>query len=207
MDSLIDSLCENHKPKAKLYHPVICLGIWAVAAFASIYSVIWYIGVRHDIEARLSDPIFLFEMTLVVVMGLSALFCTFWLRIPDMRGKEWALPIPLTLLAVYCIWMFIRILTSHTDMPEMEYHHCMGDGATITVVPALLMFIMTLRGCTTRPLRMAMMNGLALAAIAYVGLGLTCASGDPGHVLFTHLLPFIVVAASLALLARKIYKW
>ena len=77
----------------------------------------------------------------------------------------------------------------------------------ITALPGILMFGSCLRGCTAHPIKMIIMNGLALGSITYVALRLTCASEDISHVLYTHIVPFAIVGSIAGLLVRRFYKW
>ncbi len=206
-DKLINSLCDDLCAVKKMRHPFICLSMWLAIAAALIGGMIWYLGLRHDLPEVMNDPFFLFEMALITLLGLASVVNTFWLRIPDMRGAGWMVPIPFVLLFVFALWTLIRMTTGSISMPTMEFHHCMQDGVVIAAVPAALMFFACLHGYTTHPVLMAIMNGLALGAIGYVSLRLTCASEEVGHVLYTHVLPFIVIGSLAGFLARRFYKW
>lgn len=207
MDPLIDKLCSELKPVKKLRHPCCCILTWAVIVFGLLGAMIWYLGLRYDLNDRLHDPVFLFEMLMALVMGISASLCAFWMRVPDMRGCCWMIPVPFTLLGAFTLWTLIRLMTGTVVMPELEFHHCMQEGLLMMAVPAVLMFIAVMQGCTTRPILMAAMNGLSIAALGYIALRLTCASESIGHILYTHLLPYIALGAVAGFLARKLYKW
>lgn len=206
MSDLIDNLCDDLKPQKTLWHPACCMGSWVMLALIIGGGVMLSMGIRGDIVDAMRDSSFVFEMVLMTALAVTALFATFWLRIPDMRGKTWILPVPFTLFGVYIVWAGIHMIHDRM-MPHMHVHHCMVDGILITALPALAMFGMVLRGCTTRPMMMAVMNALAILSIAYIALRLTCVSDDLGHIIFTHLLPFIVIGAVLGVLARKLYRW
>lgn len=205
-DPLIDNLCKDLKPARPLWHPACCMGTWVLIALIIGGSIMIAYGLRGDIGTIMRDPVFAFEMVLMIALAVSALVASFWMRIPDMRDKTWILPIPFTLFGVYCAWAVIYMINARS-MPPMHVHHCMVDGFVITAVPAILMFLMVARGCTTRPIMMASMNALAITAIGYIALRLTCVSDDIGHIIFTHLLPFIVVGGGVGMLARTLYRW
>lgn len=206
-ESLINKLCEDLKPIKKIKHPLGCALFLETLLIAIIGVFIWYLGMRPDLSERMMDPVFLFEMSLIGLTGITAALCSFWLRVPDMRGAEWMLPVPLTLLAVFVLWTAIRLITGHTPVPSLEFHHCMGEGILMVAVPAALMFFAVLGGCTIHPVLMAVMNGTIIASAAYMALRLTCGSEDVGHILFTHLFPFIIIGGGAGFLARRFYKW
>ena len=206
MEPLIDNLCNDLKPKRPLWHPSCCMGTWVIAALIVVGMVIVALGLRPDIKQVLGSADFMFEMALMFIVAVSALCATFWLRIPDMRGQGWILPVPSRVFGIYCVWAVIGAIES-ARMPPMDIHHCMIEGIYITAVPAVLMFLTVTKGCTTRPIMMAVMNGLAMTAIGYIALRLTCMSDDLGHIIFTHLMPFFIIGGVIGLLARRIYKW
>ncbi|MDB2682650.1 NrsF family protein [Alphaproteobacteria bacterium] len=206
-DKLIGNLCNELEPVKKCCHPSMCLALWAVISLAYIGGMIWLMGLRHDFDARLMDPAFLFEVSLITLLGAASVACTFWLRVPDMRGAKWMLPVPFTLIAVYGLWMGIRAFTFNIDMPEMKFHHCMKEGALIVMFPAVFMFFTVFKGCTTRPVLMSFMNAFGIASVGYLALRLTCASENIGHVFYAHLMPLIIVGTFVGFLARRLYKW
>lgn len=164
-------------------------------------------GTRHDLATILIEPDFIFELVLVTLTGLSAIYCTALLRVPNMRGQKWALIVPLIIGGLFLIWKSIHLILGHITMPHLDFHHCMSEGLIVAAMPAILMFIMALQGCTTHPIWMLVMNGLAVASVSYIALRLTCSSEDLGHILYTHLLPFTIVGAGLGLLVHRIYRW
>ena len=207
MDSLIDKLSDDLKPVQRTWNPFCCSSLWVFVTSGVIAAAVSYFGMRHDIMQRLGETEFLFEMILVVAMGLSAMVCTFFMRIPDMRGAGWLIPIPLTLLAMFSTFLLVRVITADMPMPEFHFHHCMAYGLLIAIAPGIFMFLMVMKGCTTRPYTMALMNGLALASVAYLTLRLTCPGDNIGHVLYTHIFPFILVGIIFGFLARRLYRW
>jgi len=207
MDSLIEKLCDDLEPTKCTRHPLACSSGWIIMSLVITAILVWKMGLRDDLSDVLHVPEFSFELILIALIGVSATYCSALLRIPDMRGKKWALVIPLTMCGLFVIWKFIHIVLGYINMPHMHFHHCMGEGLMIAAIPTILMFIMSMQGCTTRPIWMVVMNGLAVASISYIALRLTCSSEDLGHVLYTHLLPFMIVGCVLGFVARRFYKW
>lgn len=207
MESLIEKLCDDLEPVKCTRHPLLCSSTWVVVSAIIMGLLIWKIGVRADLADIMHVPEFFFEIILVACIGISATYCAALLRVPDMRGHNWALTVPLTMTGVLALWKGIYIALGHFHMPHLDFHHCMGEGLLIVAAPGLFMFVMAAQGFTTRPVWMSVMNGLAVASVGYLALRFTCASEDLGHALYTHLLPFIVVGTVFGFLARRLYKW
>ena len=207
MDSLIDKLCDDLEPVKCTRHPFACSSAWVLVSILVTIIFVWKMGTRHDLATILIEPDFIFELVLVTLTGLSAIYCTALLRVPNMRGQKWALIVPLIIGGLFLIWKSIHLILGHITMPHLDFHHCMSEGLIVAAMPAILMFIMALQGCTTHPIWMLVMNGLAVASVSYIALRLTCSSEDLGHILYTHLLPFTIVGAGLGLLVHRIYRW
>ena len=207
MDTFIDKLCDDLEPVKCARHPLLCSSALVVVSAIATILMVLYVGVRHDIADVVRNPNFVFEIVLSTLIGLSATYCTALLRVPDMRGQKWVLAVPLTMSGIFVLWKLIYIGLGHFTMPHLEFHHCMEEGMMIAALPAIFMFLMVARGFTTRPVWMAVMNGLGIATIGYLALRFTCASEDLGHTLYTHLLPFIILGIVFGFLARRVYKW
>ena len=206
-DSLINKLCDDLEPVQCTRHPWKCSFVWVIASVLAGVALAFYIGIRHDWAEAIQSPEFVFEMLLVALIGLSAVYNAALLRIPDMRGQRWAIVVPLTLAGVFVLWKVIYIALGFFTMPHVDFHHCMREAMMVAALPAIFMFIMSVQGYTTRPILMMVMNGLAVTAISYIVLRFTCPSDELGHTLYAHLLPFAIIGSVLGLLARRLYKW
>ncbi|MBI1300462.1 MAG: DUF1109 family protein [Alphaproteobacteria bacterium] len=206
-ESLIDSLSCDLKSVKKVCHPAKCVLPWCLYAVAYVAAVIYFLGFRRDIEEQLSNPVFLYEILQVFAISMSAAFCAVWLRVPDMRGQQWMLMIPITLFISFVTWIFLKVVTEEFLMPTIHWHHCHQESLIIGVVPAIAIWFLSSRGATTRPYMTTFMNVLAVGGLGYIGLRISCGADNMGHISFFHLLPYVVIGIIAAALTKRIFKW
>ncbi len=206
-DALIDSLCAELKPCCKLRHPFWRGLGWVSLAFLYVIGSVYAQGFRLDIATQMGSADFVFELALVTAMSVSAAFCAVWLCVPDMRGQTWLVSIPFTLFFAFCLLLGLRASLGGFVMPEINWCFCYKSSILYGLIPALTIFIVSMKGRTTHPNLLAFMVSLAVGGLGYVGLRLVCWSEDIGHILIIHALPYILFGLLAALLARRIYRW
>jgi hypothetical protein len=206
-EALIKELSGDLEPVKRLSHPLLRVLPWMALACAYVAGVVYTLGVRPDISARLVDPIFLFETSLLGFVALSAALVSSWLCVPDMRGKSWMAGVPLTALGVFALWTTIKGFSEGLNMPAIHWDHCFNDGALMGFVPMAAVVFFARGGTTTHPVMMSLMNTLSVGALGYVGLRLTCIVDTVGHACFYHFFPFVVLGLVTGVFARKLYRW
>lgn len=207
LDHVADVLSSQLEPVVRFAHPFIRILPWLVFALVYTYAAVQYIGVRPDIAVKLADPLFLFETAIGLAMSMSAAMTAAWLCVPDMRGQVWMVAFPALLGGVFLVWETIRSVTEGLALQAPHWDHCFEDALLFGTVPAAVLIFTTVRGATTRPFLMALMNVIAVAALAYVGLRFTCMLDTVGHSLIYHVFPFVVFGSVLGLAARRVFRW
>ena len=206
-DTLIDSLTEDLCPVKVLMHPLLRVLPWCVYAVLYVGLAIYFLGLRYDFEEVIYDPIFVFEMVLVLVMSLSAAVCSMWMCVPDMRGQQWLIAVPTTLFMTFLLLVGLKVGLDGVSMPKITWHHCHSDSMYIGFIPAATIWFLTMRGKTTCYVKTTFMNVLAVGGLGYLGLRLTCGADNMGHISFFHILPYLVLGIVAGLVARRIYRW
>ncbi|MCB1593016.1 MAG: DUF1109 family protein [Alphaproteobacteria bacterium] len=206
-DALIESLCSDLKPCCKLRHPFWRGVPWIILAFVYVVGTVYLQGFRPDIATQTGVPEFIFELGLVCAMAITAAFCAVWLCVPDMRGQTWIVSIPFTLLFAFSLLIGARMALGGFVLPQIQWCFCYQSSILYGIIPALTIFIVSLKGRTTHPNLLAFMVSLAVGGVGYFGLRLVCKSEDIGHIMVIHTLPYILFGLIAALLARRIYRW
>lgn len=207
INELIGSLASDLKPVRRLAHPFLRVMPWFFLAGIYVFGVVYFLGLRPDFSEKIYQSEYLMDLGLIGFMGLSAALASSWLCIPDMRGQNWVVVVPLTLFFTVFLWFAAQTYAGSVFWPAIHWNHCFNDGALIGALPAAAFVFLAKKGATTRPRLMAFMNFLVVAALGYIGLRLTCPVDTIGHALIYHLAPFIIFGGLLGLLARKIYSW
>jgi len=205
--ALIDGLADDLKPAKPLMHPFwrVLLVFGGVMAYVSFSVVL--IGVRGNWAEQLHQPQFVFETVMALALSFSAAIASAWLSVPDMRGQNWVLTVPLSILTVFCFWNVLYGVLSPHDINPILWSHCTTDGIILGFIPTVLAVGMARGGATTRPYMMALMNVLVVAGIGYLGLRFTCPVDTFGHAFVHHLMPFVALGALFGFLARYLYRW
>tara|TARA_R110001592_G_scaffold16881_9_gene71593 strand:- start:17890 stop:18534 length:645 start_codon:yes stop_codon:yes gene_type:complete len=206
-DKLIASLSEELVEVKPMPHPLKRILPWLVFATAYISIAVALIGLRHDIIDRFADSTYVFEVLLVIGMSMSAAFCSSWLCTPDIRGQNWIVAIPLSLVAVFATLLLTRASLEHYDFPITHWHLCYIGTAVFGFIPAVTIGYLSKKGKTTHPCLMAMMNIISIGGLGYLALRISCASEDFGHIFVYHVMPYALVGVLITLVASRIYRW
>lgn len=205
--ALIDTLCVELCEVKVMPHPMRRFWPWIGFALLYLITSIAAFGLRADIAVQLQNQNYIFEMTVVFAMAVSAALCSVWLCVPDMRGQSWLIALPLALFSVFAFWNGLRICLEEFHLIHLDWHICYFEAFVFGVLPALMIITLSLRGRTTHPLLLSVMNALAAGGFGYLGLRLTCGADGIGHICIFHILPYIAFGLFAAMLARKVYKW
>ena len=78
----------------------------------------------------------------------------------------------------------------------------------VEFIPFLALIYLSAKGHTTQPYWSMTMNVMAVSALGWIGLRLTCSMYDSMTYGFIHyLLPFAILGAAVGFFARKLFKW
>ncbi len=206
-DDLINTLCDDLQAR-KACCPYTRVLVWAGFAIGFILLNFWYFGVRNDLSERMAEASFIFEMALSTMLLLSAAMVSSWLSFPDCFQKHHFKAVPITLFVVFITWVATNIYVSGLGlMQTLQLGHCATDGLYIQIIPFFALVYLTIRGKTTQPYWSIFMNVIAISALGWIGLRLTCPMDDMGHSFFNHFLPFSIIGAAVGVFARRIFKW
>ncbi|MGH1456166.1 MAG: NrsF family protein [Alphaproteobacteria bacterium] len=208
VQSLIDDLASELGEPKVMRHPLYSCVPWAVVGIVYIVFAFSVLGVRHNIFEKIADPNFVFEISLTLSLSISAAFSAIWLRYPDIRGQSWILSIPLTLFAVFTVLISLRTFMEAPSLPDIHVaHRCYKHALIFGVIPAISIWVLSMRGKTTHPVLLSLMNALAVGGLGYIGLRITCHADDVRHLCIYHILPYLLLGFIAAVCGRRIYRW
>ena len=205
--SIISGLCnELHEVKVAP-HPLGAALVWSILGLVYLLGGLYFFGIRSDFIGKVQDFSFVFELIVTFSMAISAGFCSIWMRVPDMRGQKWMFSVPVTLFVVLASWVGLQTILLTYEFPEIHWHICYTESLVFGVIPAIGLILFSLRGRTTHPVGLSVMNALAVGGFGYAALRLSCLSDNIGHICAYHILPYILFALFCILVIRKIYRW
>ncbi len=208
VEHLIDGLANDLDDVKVMRHPLYCVVPWVLIGVFYIALALSVLGVRHNLSEKMADPLFIFEIMLTFFLSLSAAFAAIWLRYPDIRGQGWVLPVPLTLGTGFVAPTSLRTFMEVSSLPHIHVgHQCYKHALIFGVIPAVLIWVLSMRGKTTYPVLLSLMNSLSVGGLGYIGLRITCHADDAGHLCIYHILPYILLGFVAAVCGRRIYRW
>lgn len=207
LKSLINELSDELQPVQPLKHPIIRALPFVLGVIAYVLFVVAIVGLRPDFFVKLRSLDFAFEVFVMLVVGVSAVFSSSWLCVPDRRGNNWIQFISPSLFACFILWMIWKSVREGVNMPAIHWDECIQEAVLLGALPAFALFIMSSRGKTTQPLFMTFLMFLSVSSLGYVGLRMTCMIDTVGHSCVLHFIPYVIAGGALALAARRIYRW
>ena len=140
------------------------------------------------------------------IFGFGALASSF-LSFPDGMQKQWAQNTALTMFIVLLLWITANIVEEGLD-GALFYAGSCYKGVLVEGIPFVALILLTMKGHSTKPYWLMTMNIMAVSALGWIGLRITCAMYESMLYSFTHyLLPFAVLSVAVGFFARKIFKW
>lgn len=208
LEKLTETLTGDLEPVKPLRHPAIRLLPWLALILAYVVADSFFLVLRADLSEKLAQSVFLFEIGLSLLLAVSAALTAAYLSVPDMRGMRWLTAVPLSLFAVFLLFLSTQIYSTDLAMfHSVGWHDCFSDSLIMGAAPVALMVFMTRGGTTTRPFLSALMNILAVGGLGWLAMRLVCEADNVAHVAAHHFMPFVVLGTLLGLLARRLYKW
>lgn len=207
IESMIESLSADLQPLKRSTHPVWRALLWALVVIGYVGIVLLIVGVRHDLTEQISNPNFIYEIMTVAMIGFASACASVWLCVPDVRGNGWIVAVPTALAANFMLWMMTMGADDLSHFDHAHWNHCFAEGLFMAGIPAMVIAVLSMRGNTTHPYKMAAMNTIAGASVASIGLRFSCGIDSMDHAILYHVLPFVLVGALIGVFARKIYRW
>lgn len=210
-DNLINDLCGDLQPQ-KRSCPYRQIFLWGILSIIYIVSLVFYFGIAVNLSDYVSRATFIFEAGLVTAIFISAALASSWLNLPDGMQRNWIKVIATTLFSVFIFWIAANTLEEAIRegivMGKDFFISSCSRGLVAEIVPFLVLVYLGARGRTTQPYWTITMNVMAVSAIGWLGLRITCPMYENMTYSFVHyLLPFCILGAGIGFFSRKIFKW
>jgi hypothetical protein len=172
---LIDALVECATPVRRLRPPLLRAALWL--GFAGLILALLAIGhgVRADLAQRLHQQSFVVSIAAAVITGILSAIAAFAISLPD--RSQWWLLLPMPTLAVWvgtigygCFADWVSIGPDGVHMGEAL--RCFATLILTSVPLAIALSVMLRYAALLRAGAVAMMGGLAIAAITSTALAL-----------------------------------
>lgn len=206
-EDLITQLCGDLNASSPRC-PYRRISVWLLVSAIYIYGVIAYLGLKVDIEDHLTNAAFLFEMSMASAILITSALASSWLSFPDCVQRDWMKIIAVTLFASFMIWVISNGVEEGWEIQSSFFLASCSRGLAVEFLPFIALVFMTAKGHTTQPYWSMAMNVMAVSALGWICLRLTCSMYDSMTYGFVHyILPFAILGAGIGFFARKLFKW
>lgn len=216
MNSTVD-LIAHLSAEATPARKVIAPQYWAVHLLAvlAIYAAgcQFFLGVRSDLMAQFSRPLFTVEIALLLALLLSSAIASVLAMYPDAYQKPQFLKLPYGVFATLVGVMGFQMLMPHDArmvMPQGAGVHAMECAiciASVALIPSALIFTLLRKGATVRQLQAGSFAVLAASSIGGLTIRLAEANDSIFHLVQWHYIPTLLFAALGALAGKWLLRW
>lgn len=204
-NDLIKTLSSEMKPVTRLESPYRRFIKWVLAAFLSLGSGIFLLG----INPHLFHSFLIFDFNLQTIclffLALLSTLSAFLLSIPD-KNKPLINLIPFITLALWglaLIFALIKIPTFTFDYGVV----CIRDILLLSALPGIMLFLMLRQAAPLSPSKVGLFAMLGIAGLGAFGTQFVCRNGDPLHLLLWHFTPVLIIGILGILIGRFLLKW
>lgn len=211
-DDLINQLGQKAKPIKPLQSPLMRAMLWLFILGLCMMIGIVIVGLRHDFMDMIMHPIFILEMTSLLIAGICAVIATFQLSVPCEKVS----PITWALLGISSILLLSRMaicfIYSTPESLAAYANSTVGlpiitEALAMSIIPAAVLFWLIKKGAPVRSSLTAVAGLLALSSFAAMGCRSICPMNDPAYIIIWQGLPLMVLIVIGLLVGRSALRW
>ena len=174
-DDLIRALATDAKPVERLAHPAWRALTWMVLSVAYVTVILWLVGLRPDLSAKLSDQRYLIEVGAALLTSMMAAAAAFCAGCPGRPVWERFAPFPF--LAVWLASLGEGCWRQWTQSGSDGLHlqadfTCFQSISAVGLIPAIMILFMIKKGAPIAPKSATGLAVLAATALAAAALRL-----------------------------------
>lgn len=209
-EELIRRLACNAPPVRRLAHPAWRAMTWFVLSLAYAAAVVYAMGLRPDISARMAEPRFLVEIFAALLTAMMAAAAAFCAGCPGRALWERFAPLPflvvwLASLGDGCWRDWLRLGSDGLSL-RADFS-CFPGILAISLLPAILIVIMIRRGAPIAPITTTGLATLAATALAAATLQLFHRQDASIMVLVWQFGSVLALTGIGALSGRRLLRW
>lgn len=209
-DELINSLAAEMKPVRRLRSPLFRAACWLTLGTFVLTLLAVHQGIRPDLAQRLNQPAFVAGMAASILTGILAAVAAFLISLPD-RSRLWLLlPAPalvlwLSNIGYQCMTQWIAIGPDGIDPGEAA--RCFATLVLASLPLSLAMLVMLRYAALVRPTPVALMGGLAVAAVTATALSLFHSADASMMILMWNVGTATIFGGIGGLFGRRMFRW
>ncbi len=209
-EHLIKILAADAKPVRRLSSPMVRLLIWLGVSVAYAAAIVWLMGLRPDIQARLADSRFTIELAATFMTSVLAAVAAFCASSPGRPLWERFAPLPALGLWFWSLgegcWRTFVASGAEGLSFRLDFV-CLPSILLVSLVPGVLMLTMIRRGAPIAPVTTTALAALAAGALGATALRLFHAQDASIMVLVWQFGSVALLAGLGALSGRQLLPW
>lgn len=208
-EDLIKSMC-SEGAKKPLASPLAQLGIWFAISIVYISMLTIFFGFRSDLSVKFSETLFIFEILLLLFIGLSSGLTALCFSRPDCHQKPNIQYIPFILLLMLALFFIsfqpfcMKTLASTSITRRFD---CAYMIFALSLIPFASIFILVKQGATTKILLTSFFASISAGSLAYLSMRVIEQNDEIFHLLLWHVTPVFIISFIGSVIGKKIFKW
>lgn len=203
---LIDLLSTELTPVKRLRPPFVRALLWLGTVGVFLGAVIWFNGMRPDIDLQMHKTRFVAELAAILLTGIIAALAAFKAAVPG--TPRWVLFSPLPPLL---LWLALLGQGCMDDMAQNKFYwgistHCLGQIGWTGLVSGVPMLLMLRRAAPLEGMPLALLAGLASAALAAFAMSLYHGYDTSVIVLISHGLIMALMVVGFGLMGPAVLR-
>lgn len=209
-EKLISSLSSKLPRKTNTWSINLQYCFWVITSLSMTYLNFKVFGLKIRPEILSNNPMIPYEVIFLGILILLSSFSAILLSRPD-RGEQFRF-IPLVTLLLWGI-LFTWALASGPgfqfsgSFTEYLMSACFRSVFYLGLLPTIVLFALVRWGATTKQAWASAMVALAGAGIGFLAMRVECPYQEPFHLIFSHMLPSVLLVAIGILIGKKILVW
>ncbi len=208
-EELIAQLAARTIPVRPLPSPRRRLLVWLAWVVPALVGVVWVMGVRPDLAARMADPAFALQHVAAAATGLCAGWAALASTVPGVSRWRLALPIPPAMVWLAGIGMgCIREWAQWGPDSLLPAIHprCLDEIALISVVPLAVLAALARRGASFQPRLTGILTALAASAMGSAALDLFHPAEASIIVLVWHFMGITLLSLIFGVAGKRLFR-
>ena len=209
--NFIEALAENLEPVTPIPSSKRQTFIWVLCALAVIGLMVYYHGLRFDIQEKFHEIGFIIESGVFIILALIIAFAGFKLGVPNAEKSQrmWGALVYGGL--IFWVVMFVYSLYQGFITGAHHSHFHAGKFCSATIIASALtsagvMFYMMRQSFALSPILTGLAIGITSSTIAYLGGMYFCSIEGGMHIALWHMLPVLIVSLLISVLGQFILK-
>lgn len=193
------------KPAPK---PAAVLAGWMVGCLGYIAVLLFFMGLRGDLSAKLESPLYLIELGLLCAIMLSTAFSAIALSVPDMYQSQVMARGFIVPLVLFTAFLGISLLEEMPYAQTLPHGlECLACITLLSLLPAAWITAYLCRQASTHYRQAGMAALLTAASIGCLVLRLSEANDSFLHLALWHYLPLAGFGIAGLWVGKKFLKW